>query len=68
MPNGNSIWPHTGFPIFICVYDGDPQECHLCGGWVHAGDPPEVPVGEQPIGGRYCSTECYDEAVSMGWA
>jgi hypothetical protein len=47
--------------IFLCF--GEQAECWNCGGWVHAGDPPEVPEGEEPIGGHYCSTECHDEAL-----
>lgn len=47
--------------IFLCF--GDHDECWNCGGWVHAGDPPEVPEGEEPIGGHFCSTECYDESL-----
>jgi hypothetical protein len=54
--------------VFLCTGDdvlGGPfgQTCWNCGGWVHAGDPPEVPEGEEPIGGHYCSVECHDEAL-----
>ena len=52
---------------YLCLNFGDPQECQLCGGWIHAGDPPEVPEGEPGIAGRYCSHDCHDEAVALGW-
>jgi len=51
--------------VFLCF--GDHDECQFCGGWVHAGDPPEVPEGEPPIAGKYCSHECHDGAVKAGW-
>lgn len=52
--------------IILC-FDNGLQECQLCGGWLHAGDPPEVPEGELGIAGRYCSHDCHDEAVALGW-
>lgn len=51
--------------LFLCY--GDPEECQLCGGWLHSGDPPEVPEGEPGIAGKYCSHDCHDEAVKLGW-
>jgi hypothetical protein len=45
---------------YVCLNFGDPQECQCCGGWIHAGDPPEVPVGEPAIDGKYCSQDCHD--------
>lgn len=49
----------------ILCFDNGLAECQLCGGWLYAAD---VPEGEEPIGGRYCSYECHDEAVRLGWA
>ena len=53
---------------FLCF--GDPSECQLCGGWMHSTGPDniqDVPEGEPGICGRYCSTDCHDEAIEAGW-